>query len=481
MLSLHSYCDTGPREFTNQAKLAVLKAVEANKGIFQPGRDDDIELLFLQDILRNLTALSSIVIRENNYPQSGYVVQDTLPAYYQRLTDALCGPLRDFHVDIAPAAHASRSTKRILVATHSLGGRIKNFRVTDAHWEHITAFERDGKHLDLLQPFIHGLKHLDLQAGFEGNLTPNFLMKNLGIVLNLATNLESLGLAFGITRETDDFSDVEEWNSDGGDDGSSSTNSLLELIESAGNEGISRWGTGLKKLSLTELRCSHSQLTKVLKRCAPTLKEFELRHLELFPENAIQSYYIEMDAAEPRPCFIQLFRDIRSILNLKKITLANWFRNTGRQSWIFSPNSHETSPPCSTPLLLQQLYDWILNKSDTCPLQPFAIPSGFLDVPEEQLKVCGKFSDASIQILGQTTHSGIPLTVDNTGLDTGWMPNTTLELPPVPDQHEGPADGSYDGNSPPWGPSDPPLSSTYAEDEGSSVATTSLLEYSTFL
>ena len=382
---------------------ALREAQHVRKGTLEPSRDDDIELLFLHDILRNLTSLASIVVRENNRGPScsNSIDIDSLPSYYQKIRQRTCGALADS--DLEPGIYcfraSTRSTKRLIMATHSLQRRITNFEIYDAHWDHVTAFEPAGKHLLLLSDFISGLKALTLHASFSSDLSPRFLLTNLGTVLSLASGLETLDLSFGVTRENDPFDD--EWSSDGDGQGAeraTDNHSILEIIES-GSRGHCNLGHGLKRLAFTELRCCESELIKVLKRSAPTLKDLELNHIELLPERERLPLCSPANRRQ-MPCLVAMLRKTRLLLNLDKIWLSRRFRNSGRQEWDFYPEAiydevpNYTEMPDSRTLLLEQIFQWILG-AGPCPLEELAIKPGNLDVSDDQSTASDRLMDRS--------------------------------------------------------------------------------------
>ncbi len=393
---------------TAQEKEDALKeAQQVRKGTLEPGRDDDIELLFLQDILRNLTSLESIVVQENNRsPSTSKGIDiDSLPSYYQKVRQRTCGALPDN--DLEPGSYcfrsSTRATKRLIMATHSIGKRIKNFEIYNANWDHVTAFEPAGKHLVLLTDFISGLKALTLHASFSSDLSPRFLLTNFGTVLSLASSLESLDLSFGITRENDLFDD--EWGSD--DEGQAQEShlrdqSVLEVIET-GSRGHYSLGHGLKRLALTELRCCESDLMKILKRGASTLKELELNHLELIPERERIPMPCPIESQGLKPCLVGMLGKIRSLLSLDTIWLSRKFRNSGRQEWNLYPEAiYEESPafaksPEPRPLLVEQIFQWVLG-AERCPVADLAIKPGHLDISDDQFAASTVLMDSSFVV-----------------------------------------------------------------------------------
>ena len=385
---------------------ALREAQRVKMGTLEPSRDDDIELLFLHDILRNLTSLESIIVQENNrsHSTSQGIDIDSLPSYYQKIRRRTCGALVDH--DLEPGIYCfhthTRSTKRIIMATHSLLKRIRKFEIYNAHWDHVTAFEPAGKHLILLSDFISGLKALTLHATFASELSPRFLLTNLGTVLSLASGLEILDLSFGVIGENDPFDD--EWNSDEDDeDGQAAERakddqSVLAIIE-RGYRGHSNLGHGLKRLTLTELRSCQSDLLKVLKRGASTLKILELNHIELLPER--QAPPLRTPISQRRmPCLVDTLRNIRSLLNLDEIWLSGKFRNFGRQEWGLLPEAiYDESPAYAEtqrprPLLLEQIFQWILG-AERCPIEELAIKAGDLDSSSDQCAASDRLIDSS--------------------------------------------------------------------------------------
>ena len=366
---------------------------EASSGTLIPGRDDDIELLFLQDILRNLSSLENIYVLENSsdITDEDYLINiDDIPPYYQRLRKSTCGALPD--TDLEPGEYSfrgqTRSAKRVLLAAYSIEGRVKGFHVGSAQWDYLTSFERDGKHLRLLSSFLGGLKSLTLDATFAGDMPRELLMANLGIVLNFAASLEALELRFGaFTADEPDYSDSEDEDED--EHNSDFVSSPLSIMERGNSDGAAGWGVGLKKLSLLDLDCSPSHLITVLERCAPTLRELSLEQFNLLPESG----YKMRTATDPKPCLVKLFKEIRSILNLDKISLSGAFGNRGFQDWVLYPDDF-----CSNPSeLLARTQRWILG-ADDCPLEGQAILEGNKDVTQQQLEKACEISDDSFEI-----------------------------------------------------------------------------------
>lgn len=382
---------------------ALREAQHVRMGTLEPSRDDDIELLFLHDILRNLTSLESIVVQENNrsHSTSNSIDIDSLPPYYQKIRERTCGALVDS--DLEPGIYcfraSTRSTKRLIMATHSLLKRIRNFEIYNAHWDHVTAFEPTGKHLLLLSDFISGLKALTLHASFSSDVSPRFLLTNLGTVLSLASGLEILDLSFGVTRESDPFDD--EWSSD--EDGQAAESvmdnqSVLEIIK-RGYRGHPNLGHGLKRLTFTELRSCQSDLLEVLKRGASTLKTLELNHIELLPERERLPFCPPISQRQ-MPCLVDMLRKIRSLLSLDKIWFSRRFRNFGRQEWDLYPEAiYDESPayaemPGPRPLLLEQIFQWVLG-AERCPIEELAIKAGNLDISGDQSAASDRLMDSS--------------------------------------------------------------------------------------
>jgi F-box-like len=390
---------------SSEVKQAMVKrAWELKKGTMEPGRDDDIELLFLQDILRNLKSLESITVLENNASPiaSGRRDLELIPTFYQKLRESTCGALPD--TDLDPGLYyfrgSTRSTKRILVAAYSLEGMIKDLEIRNAHWEHVTAFEQDGKHISLLRNFIRGLKSLTLHGSFLGELPAAFLMTNLGMVLSLAMNLENLDLAFGVTRDDGPFSDGD-WSTDDGHGSAPLTHSVLERLENGATLAGSpkKWGTGLKRLALSELRSAPSALTKIFTRCAPTLKDLELNDIDLLPE-------VEGDIdQDTKPCLVAFFDSIRSCLTLDRIWLSRSFHNCGRQEFTLNPHTiydHEQALPPPSKFLIERLFQYIINAPSQPhnPLAPLAINfnHGATDLSDAQLDLADDIADPSFNI-----------------------------------------------------------------------------------
>ena len=437
------------RATAEQKSAALCEAQRVKKGTLEPSRDDDIELLFLQDILRNLKSLESIIVLENNRSptESNSIDISSIPSYYQKIRERTCGSVPDTDLEPGiycfPSQTATRSTKRIIVATHSLGKRIRNFEIYNAYWDHVTAFEPDGKHLHLLSDFIDGLKTLTLKASFASDLPPHFLLRNLGLVLNLASNLESANLSFSVTMECDPLDD-DDWNSDDGGAPTSRQVSVIEIMESGIGDRPSRWGTGLRRLALSELRCSSSDLKRVIGRAAPTLKELEINHLELIPESADRN---EDPVNMKKPCLVKLLGDIRSMVRLDTILLTRRFWNYGAQQWSLSSEKDLYFPPT----LQEEVFLWMLG-AEHCPLEGQAIPEGANDVTDDQLEAARKLSDYSFYIVPYRPRADHDSANDSEISPNGFLPDIDVSSPipysPV-DSYDGlPTSPIYNNRSP---------------------------------
>ena len=324
--------------------------------------DNDIELLFLHDILRSLPSLDTISVLVEH--ASGLNLDD-LPSFYQHLRAITCLTLP--HTDLEPGEYSfaedSRSAKQALVASHSLRQPIKHLEIIGGYWEHITAFEPEGKHLTMLKPLISGLHSLTLDNRQWEQPAPAFLMTNLGTVLNLAISLTELNLGF--TTITDGIPFTE-----GGDFDEAPYASILELLDSTSLAGQkSNWGRKLQTLTLGGLRCRRHEFMRLLKRVSSTLRCLNLTDFTL----------VKNRDSESNSCLVSVMDDIRSATTLTNIYLHGNFTNSGAQEWFI-----ESWRRPGRRRRREVVQDWILGRVDACPIDYLRIVPPTHDFTQKQ-------------------------------------------------------------------------------------------------
>lgn len=353
---------------------ALRQASEFERQTIQVGRDDDIELLFLQDILRSLPKLESITVKEADLDGGPF---GPLPLFYEELR-LVCGSpsMRGRRI----SSLQSRSAKRVLVASHSLKSPVRRLTIENACWEYLMAFESDGKHVDLLTPLISRLHSLRLDARVYVFPAPAYLMSNLGIVLNLATTLKHLVLRFGGMNVTRPFTDDVQHNAP-------MYESILELVDSPHLQSLGtprsqlrrfHWGTNLESLHLDCLRCRTSELVRLLRRCSFTLKRFDLWSCTLVKD-------IDSGA---KPCLVSFLHEVREHCDQIDVSLMGKFSNMGAQEWLLSywPKTREEhhSMPAGFSGLRAQVVDWICHRRTDCPIEFLSVAKGASDFTREQ-------------------------------------------------------------------------------------------------
>lgn len=333
--------------------------------------DYDIELLLLNDILCNLPALEVIDVEVDRW---SYHDLDEMPGLYQRLRADTCGALPD--ADFEPGPHSfadrSRSAKQALVASYSLRQPIKRLLISGGGWEHIMAFEPQGKHFAILRPLISGLVGLALIAHFSGEQrAPAFLMKNLGAVLNMATSLTELNLGFITNRSRVAFHEGR-WSR-------KSYDSILELLDSASPDSRkSDWGRKLRHITLDGLQCRRREFMRLMKRVSASLRGLTLSDFTLIPDGGWQQ----------KSCLVSVLEDIRSATNLDKVYLGGNFTNCGAQEWAIG--DEDSAPGCHQELT----EDWILGKTDSCPIELLRIVPPAYDFTQKQYDALPEWDDS---------------------------------------------------------------------------------------
>ena len=369
--------------------------------------DDDIELLFLHDILRNLPSLQSISILVDH---AIGISPDDLPPFYQKLRGDTCGTLPEADLEAGEYSFAdeSRSAKQALVASHSLRQSIRQLEIIGGNWEHITTFEPEGKHLCMLKPLISGLHSLNLDNRLWAHPALAFLMTNLGTILNMATSLTELYLGFESVMGGIPFTE-------GGDIDDEPCDSILELLDSTPWAGQkSDWGRKLRTLKLDGLLCRRHELIRLLKRASSTLRSLSLTELTLVKDRD----------SESKPCLVSMMEDIRSATTLNDIYLHDNFTNSGAQQWIIE-SWHRPGQRRRRDIV----QDWILGKVDTCPLDFLRVVPPAHDFTQKQFDAQLADFDASWAVEGDYLRYGDGTDSENIVDDYGsdWDIDTTTD------------------------------------------------------
>ena len=374
---------------SSEDKVAMLgRARKFKKSTLEPSRDEDIELLFLHDIIRNLPNLESVTCRENRtFGMSDDVSAiKELPDLYSELRSTTCGLHADFDFRLDDySTHACSKLKqtaaRILVASaRAPPGRVNSFKIENGIWESITNFEPEGKHITMLTPFIAKLHTLEISADHDDDHRREFLMTNLGSVLDLAVSLTSLHLNFGVSGG-DPYTITD---SDPEDPPAKSTLNCILRSSICGS-----WPERLHSLSLGYVTCYRPDFSRLLRQCKHNLK-----HLSLSDFSVLPPFCLVRDDRQPE-CLVAIMHEIKEQLHLESVQLSSMFSNTMAQVWTVVPQSSDCQRDRDT--TASRLEKFILNGGD-CPIDSLAIQPNERDVTEEQLDANWHLGDDSFVV-----------------------------------------------------------------------------------
>ena len=380
--STYSACVSG------EDKAAMLShARKFKNSTLEPRRDEDIELLFLHDIICNLPNLESITCMENRtygMPDGVVDVKD-LPDLYAELKKTTCGSHADFDLDLGHYTFPKlkQTAARILVASaRAPPSKVTSFTIENGIWQSITNFEPEGKHISMLTPFIGKLHTLEISAELDDEYRREYLMHNLGSVLNLATELKHLHLDFGTVAGSPGHLTGFE---DEADQPKSNLNCLL-------NSNISpfkpaAWPERLNSLSLGNLTCERTEYLRLLYKLKHNLKRLSLSELTIMPQKVPSA-----DGEAKPECLVVVMHDLHQNLRLESIHLDGVFSNTKAQVWKINSYCENCRGDSST--TARRLKNYILHGGE-CPVEGLAIHSENDDMTEEQLNAHKHLNDDS--------------------------------------------------------------------------------------
>jgi hypothetical protein len=330
--------------------------LHAVRNRIKSGEDAAAEVACLTPFLLALPNLRELTIKESI---TNFEPSTNMPFFYRRVCrDAAILPseIKGSSV-VAPLGSNASHTRNFLLAAYSTGHKYEYINLEAVSWH--TFFRppldvnQGTQTLDfkVRQILFSGLKQLDISfkgspsRDAESNLVP------LRDLLKSCERLEGLSLSFSSLVNRRYANDHRSFSF------------LAPLLWPCHSNRplLPR----LKDLFLNSLFCTPKDLMQLLVMHSSTLKHVSLSDVSL----------LRNELSDSRGCWVQVIKDMKTLLKLQTVYFSGWLSNGGRQVWNVSQDAAESDR--LRPRVIRYLLDDTVR---VCPLDHVAIRPDAEDV-----------------------------------------------------------------------------------------------------
>jgi hypothetical protein len=330
--------------------------LHAVRNRIKSGEDAAAEVACLTPLLLALPNLRELTIKESI---TNFEPTANMPFFYRRVCrDAALLPSEiKGSAAVTPLGSNASHTRNFLLAAYSTGHKYHYIDLEAVSWH--TFFRppldvnQGTQTLDfkVRQILFSGLKQLDISfkgspsRDAESNLVP------LRDLLKSCERLEGLSLSFSSLVNRRYANDHRSFSF------------LAPLLWSSHDNRplLPR----LKDLFLSSLFCTPKDLVQLLVMHSSTLKHVSLSDISL----------LRNELSDSRGCWVQVMKDMKTLLRLQTVYFSGWLSNGGRQVWNVSQDAAESDR--LRPRVIRYLLD---DNVQVCPLDHVAVRPDAEDV-----------------------------------------------------------------------------------------------------